>query len=244
MSDPINSHKLDKLAEVAVKVGLQLAEGQDLVMTASLEAAPLARLITKHAYKSGAGLVTTLFSDPEATLMRYRHARNASFDRAAGWLFDGISKAFDDNAARLAISGDNPALLADEDPDKVSRADRAMKAAANAMRKRIVEFHINWNIVAYPGLDWARQVFAGEPDAVAQEKLANAVFAASRVDVDDPMAAWAAHNANLAKRSAWLNGQNFSALHFIGPGTDLKVGLAEAHRWMGGASKARNGIVC
>ena len=244
MSDPINAHNLDKLAEVAVKVGLQLAEGQDLVMTSSLEAAPLARLITKHAYKSGAGLVTTLFSDSEATLMRYRYASDASFDRAADWLFDGISKAFDNNAARLAISGDNPALLADEDPDKVSRADRAMKAAANAMRKRIVEFHINWNIVAYPGLDWARQVFAGEPDAVAQEKLANAVFAASRVDVDDPMAAWAAHNANLAKRSAWLNEQNFSALHFTGPGTDLKVGLAEAHRWMGGASKARNGIVC
>ena len=81
--DPV---KLDKLAQVAIKVGLQLAEGQDLIMTAPMTAAPLVRRITEHAYKAGAGLVTTIYSDEEATLARYRHANNASFDKAAGWL--------------------------------------------------------------------------------------------------------------------------------------------------------------
>ena len=58
--NPIDPVKLDKLAEVAIQVGLQLQRGQDLVMTAPVAAMPLVRLITKHAYKAGAGLVTTL----------------------------------------------------------------------------------------------------------------------------------------------------------------------------------------
>ena len=111
-SSPIDPVKLDKLAQVAIKVGLQLAEGQDLVMTAPLTAAPLVRRITEHAYKAGAGLVTTLYSDEEATLARYKYANDASFDKAAAWLYEGQAKAFSQNAASLAVAGDNPMMLA------------------------------------------------------------------------------------------------------------------------------------
>ncbi|MDT8261968.1 aminopeptidase, partial [Roseomonas sp. DSM 102946] len=54
--------RIDRLAEVAVRVGLGLREGQELVMTAPLDALPLVRRITEHAYKAGASLVTTLLS--------------------------------------------------------------------------------------------------------------------------------------------------------------------------------------
>ncbi len=50
--------KLDQLARVAVEVGLGLQRGQELVMTASLDAVPLARRIIEHAYRAGASLVT------------------------------------------------------------------------------------------------------------------------------------------------------------------------------------------
>ena len=102
---PIDPTKLDKLGEVAIKVGLQLAEGQDLIITAPMVAAPLVRRITEHAYKAGAGLVTTIYSDEETTLARYKYANEQSFDRAAGWLYAGMAEAFRNNAARLAISG-------------------------------------------------------------------------------------------------------------------------------------------
>ncbi|TIR46699.1 MAG: aminopeptidase, partial [Mesorhizobium sp.] len=75
-------------------------------------------------------------------------------------------------------------------------------------------------------------------------RLADAIFSASRVDVEDPIGNWKAHNAVLAERTKWLNEHNFHALHFTGPGTDLTVGLAEGHEWMGGASTAKNGITC
>src|SRR5271168_780318 len=82
--------KLDRLAQVAVNAGLGLERGQELVMTATLEALPLARLITEQAYKAGASLVTTLFTDEPSTLLRYRHADDPGFDKAAGWLFAGM----------------------------------------------------------------------------------------------------------------------------------------------------------
>jgi aminopeptidase len=239
--DPV---KLDRLAEVAVRVGLNLAPGQDLLITAPVVALPLVRRIAEHAYKAGAGLVTPFFSDEEITLSRYRHSREAGFDRAASWLYEGMAKAFGANTARLAVVGDNPMLLSGEDPAKVARASKANSIAYQPALQRIVDFDTNWNIVAYPGLAWAKQMFAGHPDDVAVAKLADAIFAASRVDRDDAVAAWSKHNAVLGERTQWLNAQRFHALHLSGPGTDLTVGLADGHEWQGGASTSKNGIIC
>lgn len=243
-SSPIDPVKLDKLAEVAIKVGLQLQPGQDLVLTAPMAALPLVRKITEHAYKAGAGVVQPIFSDEEITLNRYRYAADASFDKAPGWLFEGMAKAFDGNAARLAISGDNPMMLANEDPSKVARANRATSMAYKPALEKITGFDINWNIVSYPNPSWAKLVFPDDAEDVAVKKLADAIFAASRVDVEDPIGAWKAHNAKLKERWTWLNGQQFASLHYTGPGTDLTIGLADEHRWKGGASEAKNGITC
>ena len=244
ISASIDPVKLDRLAETAVKVGLRLRAGQDLLLTAPVAALPLARRIAEHAYRAGAGLVTPILSDEEVTLARYRFAREESFGHAAGWLYDGIAKAFSEDTARLAIVGDNPMLLSSEDPAKVARANKANSVAYQPALEKIAGFDINWNIVAYPGASWAKEVFPGEEEHVAVGKLAEAIFAASRVDNDDPIAAWTAHNASLATRTAWLNGQKFAALHYSGPGTDLTIGLADGHEWQGGAATAKNGITC
>jgi aminopeptidase len=245
MSAPaIDPVKLDKLAEVAVKIGLDLQKGQDLVVTAPMAAAPLVREITKHAYKAGGGLVTTFYNDEVATLARYQHAADDTFDRAASWLYEGMAKAYANGAARLAVSGDNPMLLSEQDPAKVARANRAMSTAYKPALEKISNFDINWNIVSYPNPSWARQIFPDLSEEAAVRKLADAIFAASRVDRDDPVAAWREHNAALHRRSTWLNEMRFSALHFKGPGTDLTVGLADGHEWHGGASMAKNGVTC
>ncbi|NKN37513.1 aminopeptidase [Agrobacterium sp. a22-2] len=239
--DPV---KLEKLGEVAVKVGLQLQKGQDLVITAPLAALPLVRHITKHAYIAGAGIVTTFYSDEETTLSRYAHAPDESFDKASGWLYEGMAKAYAGGAARLAIAGDNPMLLSGQDPAKVARANKANSIAYKPALEYISNFDINWNICSYPNPSWAKLVFPDVPVEMAVAQLADAIFAASRVDQVDPVAAWREHNANLRQRSSWLNGERFAALHFTGPGTDLTVGLADGHEWHGGASVAKNGVTC
>ena len=239
-----NNASLDKLAELSIKTGVALAAGQDLLITAPYEAAPLVRRLAYHAYKAGAGVVTPLFSDPAVTLMRYQNARSESFNHATQWLFDGMAAAFDANTARLAVVGEDPMLLSEQNPDSVGRANQALSKASSAVRERITRFDVNWNIIAWPGTEWAKQVFPELSDQDAQVALADAIFKASRADQEDPIGAWAVHNKNLRMRTDWLNERNFAALRFYGGGTDLTVGLAKDHEWMGGASVARNGITC
>jgi aminopeptidase len=240
----IDPDKLGRLAEIAVKVGLRLEPGQDLFLTAPTAALPLARKIAEEAYKAGSGLVIPIFSDEEMTLARYRFAPDASFDRAPGWLYEGVGKAFSANTARLAIVGEDPMLLSEADPAKVARANKANSIAYKPALEKIAGFDINWNIVAYPTLAWAKRVFPGDEETVAVARLADAIFAASRVDGDDPVAEWRAHNSALAVKARWLNEKRFDALHYSGPGTDLTIGLADGHEWHGGASTAKNGVTC
>jgi aminopeptidase len=232
------------LAELSINTGVALQAGQDLIITAPLEAAPLVRRLAHHAYKAGAGLVTPLYTDPEVVLARYENAPKDSFDKATDWLFDGMAHAFDKNTARLAIVGEDPMLLSKQDPEDVSRANKAVSKASSPLRERITRFDVNWNIIAWPGVQWAKRVFPNLSEEDAQMALADAIFKASRVATPDPINAWAVHNRNLRERTEWLNSQNFSALHFYGEGTDLTVGLAVGHEWMGGASLARNGVTC
>ncbi len=49
---------------------------------------------------------------------------------------------------------------------------------------------------------------------------------------------------NCTQRAEFLNAKRYSALHFRGPGTDLRVGLADDHLWLGGGTQAGNGRYC
>src|SRR6201985_408013 len=236
--------KLDRLAEVAVRVGLGLERGQELVMTASLDALALARRITEHAYRAGASLGTTLFNDDEGALMRSRFAPDESLDRARSWLYDGMGAAFKSGAARLAIAGANPSLLSNEDPDKVGRANRAVSKAYRPALELITRHEINWTIVASATPAWAAAMFPDDKPDVALAKLWDAIFASSRVDADDPIAAWKTHDAGLHKRAAYLNEKRYAALQYRGPGTDFRLGLSDGHLWLGGGTTAGNGAYC
>jgi aminopeptidase len=240
----VHEVRLDRLAETAIRVGLNLAPGQELVMTAPLDALPLARLISDHAYKAGASLVTTMITDDALTLSRFRHAPDDSFDKASGWLFEGMASAFRSGAARLAVVGDDPALLAAQDAAKVGRANRARSRAYKPALELITDFAINWTIVAAATPAWAKAVFPADAPEIALARLWDAIFAASRVIGANPVADWAVHNKALHARKELLNGKRFAALHFRGPGTDLRVGLADGHEWNGGSAQALNGIVC
>lgn len=236
------SERLDRLADVAVGVGLRLAPGQELLISAPIEALPLTRRITERAYKAGASLVTALFSDDASTLLRFKYAPPESFDKAPGWLSGGMATVLANGGAWLLIIGDNPVLLAGQDRDKVARANKTWWQGYVPVLQHIFNFDTNWSFVAYATPGWARAVFPNETDEVAVGKLWDAIFTASRVDAPDPIAAWRTHNEALAARDKFLNEKRFAALHFRGPGTDLRVGLADDHEWVGPAHTAKNGI--
>ena len=239
-----HAQKLELLAEVAVKVGLGLKPGQELLMTASLDSLALARRITEQAYRAGASLVTTLYTDDEAILMRYRYAPDASFDHAAKWLYDGMGAAFKSGAARLAIAGSNPALLSNEDPAKVGRANSAVSKAYRPALELITRHAINWTIVAGATPAWAALMFPDDAPDAAMAKVWEAIFQTTRINTPDPVAAWKTHDAALHHRAAYMNEKRYSYLQYRGPGTDFRLGLADDHLWLGGGTIAGNGLYC
>ena len=240
------AEKLDRFAQVAVRVGLNLQAGQELLVSAGTEMLPLVRRITEHAYKAGASLVTTVYTDDETVLARYKYATDESFDRAPQWLADGVAAAFRSGAARLALSGANPALLSGQDPAKVSRANVAGSKANKPAMELITRHAINWSIVAAATPAWAKLVFPGLAQDEAVAKLWEAIFVASRVTSEDPVAAWKAHTAHIHQRVEFLNAKRFDALRFRAAdgSTDLTVGLADDHLWAGGGGECGNGVFC
>jgi aminopeptidase len=239
-----HSNLLDRYAQLIVRSGVNVAPGQELLMTAPVDAIPLVRLITEYAYKAGASLVTTLYGDDAATLARYKHAPDESFDNATGWLFDGMANAFKSGAARLAIIGEDPSLLAGQNPDKVARANRARSKAYRPALELITSHAINWCVAAAATPAWARSVFPDKGSEAALDALWQAIFTCSRADRVDPVQAWVEHTRNLRQRTDFLNGRCYSALKYKGPGTDFTLGLVDGHVWKGGASVSKNGITC
>ena len=229
-----------------MRIGLNLRAGQEMLLSAPIEALPLVRRVTEHAYRAGALLVTTFYGDDPCVLSRYQHGPDASFDYAPVWLQEAIATAFKSGAARMAIAGGNPALLAQQDPAKVSRANIAASKASKPAMELITRHEINWTIVAAATPEWAKLVFPGLPVDEAVAKLWDAIFIASRITGDDPVADWLAHGERLKHRVDTLNAKRYAALHFKSHdgATDLRVGLADQHLWAGGGTTAGNGVYC
>ncbi|MCL6525977.1 MAG: aminopeptidase [Thermaceae bacterium] len=236
--------RLQKLAEIAVKIGVNLQPEQELIITANLNEAGLVRRIVAEAYKAGAKNVAVMYGDEQNVLARYRYGSQRALEYAPGWYMDAIARAHQEGAARLAIYGDNPALLKDVDPEKIATHSRAQAQAGHRISELISGFAVNWSIVSHASPEWAKLVFPQLDEVQAMERLWEAIFQTSRINTADPIAAWQAHDAELQTRIRWLNAKRYAALHFRGPGTDLQVGLAEGHLWAGGSGVAKNGVRC
>ena len=235
--------QLQKLAELSVRFGVNIQPGQDLLITAPTGAVELVRLLAQEAYKAGGCTVLPFFTDDAMELARFEHAQDACFDHAPEWLFKAMGDALKSGkTARLSIAGETPGLLAGQDASKVARAAQAHSKARRPVLEAIISNSTNWNIIPFVTEGWAKMVFPTDDADTAQAKLWELIFRATRVDQPDPVAAWEENFAELYRRRDALQAQNFSALHFTGGGTDLTVGLAEGHKWVGGGLSLKNGV--
>jgi len=227
---------LERYADLVVRIGVGLRSGQRLVVRAPVETAPLARHLVKAAYLAGARLVEVLWTDDAVNLARFQHAPRDSFDELPSSIADALLRAGERGDAVLSVYATDPTLLKDQDPALVAKTERAMQTYLRPFSKRITSKELNWCVLSVPIPSWAGRVFPGETPEKAVEKLWEQIFRVCRIDRPDPVAAWEEHLKGLAARRELLNGKQYHALHFRGPGTDLTVGLPERHVWMGGRS--------
>jgi len=234
--------KLTNYAALIAHVGLNLQPGQQLMITAPLEAAPLVRKVTEAAYKLGVRYIHPFFEDDEVTRLRFEHAPRDSFGTFPEWLARGMLELLQDRGARLRIAGSDPDLLKDGDPELIATAQRAAQAALKPVSDLVMRDAVNWCVVAVPTPAWAAKVFPDVPEGARLERLWEAVFRAVRADREDAAARWREHVQALEARRAHLNARRYQALTYRAPGTNLRVGLPDGHLWMGGASPTLSGV--
>lgn len=235
-------NQVEKYAELAVKVGVNIQQGQTLVIRTPLFAADFVRIVAKKAYEAGAGHVEVEWSDEEITKLKFQLAPDESFHTYPEWRAKGLETEAEKGSAFLSITGADPDLLKGIDPSRIANANKAAGAALNGFRSYITSDKVAWSIVAVPSIGWAETVFPEEKGEAAVEKLWNAIFAATRIDQADPVSAWKEHLATLDEKMDTLNEHHFSALHYTAEGTDLTIELPETHLWVSGGSISKSGV--
>ena len=233
---------LDKYAKLAIKVGVNIQEGQTLLVRSPIECAPFVRKVVKHAYEAGAKNVHIEWSDEECTLLKYLHAPDETFNEFPRWISDQYVDIAKEGGAFLTVYAQNPDLLKNVDPQRVANFQKASGVALKEWRSYTLSDKCKWSIVSIPTKAWATKVFPNVSTDEAVNKLWDAIFKCTRVDKEDPIQAWHEHNENLEKRTAFLNEKNFKTLKYKSEKTDLTIGLPEDHIWESGASKDPNNI--
>jgi aminopeptidase len=220
---------IDRYAELIVRVGVNLQQGQTLLVNAFVEHAPLARAVAHAGYAAGAGYVDVRYSDDFVKRAMIQHGPDEAIDYSPPWLIERIVDNGERSGANVILTGEpEPGLFGDLDGTRVGSA--RMSAFQTAWLNEVTKRRVSWSIAGCPTEGWARRVF-GEPDV---ERLWRAVASTVRLDEDDPVAAWQAHSRRLRERAQLLVERGFDALRFRGPGTDLTVGLVEGGSWIGG----------
>lgn len=233
--------RLTAYAELLVRVGVNVQPGQKLLVRASTESAPLVRKVAEIAYRIGSPLVDVHWNDDGVTRARFLHGPEGSFSTISEWRAKAMIQLAEEGAASLAISSDDPDMLAGTDLDRFSTYMKAWRPAVKPYSDVAMNDGIAWSVAAAAAPAWAKRVFPGLPESEAVAKLWDAIFAATRIDEPDPVAAWRAHTDRLKAMKDRLNDQRFAALRFRAPGTDLRVGLADGHVWDGGVSRTPDG---
>ena len=228
--------RLERYANLIVRVGANVQPGQTLFVSGMVEHAELARALARAGYEAGARYVDVRYSDQHVRRAMIELADDDVLTETPGWLLEQ-ARAIGDEGALVMIAGDpEPELLADLDQDRVGRT--RPRALLEALNKAQFERTVSWTIAAFPNEGWARQVF-GEPDV---ERLWEAIAESVRLDEADPVAAWREHDARLRDRCRQLNELDLDRLQFRGPGTDLIVGVLPGVSWTGGGITTTTGV--
>ena len=235
--------KLEKYAELIVKVGLNLQPGQRILIRAlSLDVAPLVRKVTACAYQHGSRLVSVQWVDEHLERIRYQFAPHDSFEEFPVWETEGTIKCAERGDALLIVEGKNPELLKDQNPELVTIATRTGLTHSKPIYDHIWKNSGQWSMISPPTQDWAKKVFPKDTPQDAEARLWDAVSKTCGLDHAEPVPFWQKKIEDLGKRRDYLTTKKYSALQFVGPDTSLKIGLPDGHIWCGGNVNTPSGI--
>jgi aminopeptidase len=229
--------RIERLAELVVRVGANVQPGQDVHISGLVEHAPIARAVAERAYLAGARRVVVAYEDLQVRRSAVRHAPAEALGSAYRYERERLLEWGELGTALIRLTGDpDAAILAGVDPVRV--AALPSRELSLIQQELISTGRIPWTIAAAPNEGWAREVF-GAPDV---ERLWDAVAVALGLDEPDPVGAWRTRLAALQARRDTLTRLGADAIRFRGPGTDLTIGLLPGGRWLSASMTTPSGI--
>lgn len=230
------NENLEKYARLIVETGVSVKKDHTVVLQINVDQAPLARLITKEAYQSGAAEVIVQWTDDVIQKEFLSHAANDRLEQIPQYKIDQTDDWVAKGASRISVVSSDPEAFAGIDSDRVATFQAASGKALMNLRKATQANKVSWTVVAAAGKQWAAKVFPDLPEEEQVDALWDQIFKTTRVYEEDPILAWEKHDETLAQKAAELNKEQFSALHYTAPGTDIIIGLPKNHLWEGAGS--------
>ncbi|MHA2288306.1 MAG: aminopeptidase [Promethearchaeota archaeon] len=242
--------KLEKYAEVILKVGLNLQPKQRLLIGGpnsahdgvSFDMAPLVRIIVRKAYQMGASLVDVMWADEQSRPLRFKYGSKKSLRLYSKWRIDAKLDIAQAGDAFLDIMSPRPDLLEGVELSVILKFQLFMLKHIKPISDLSSQFAYNWLIIAIPNQSWADKVFPHIPSNKRIHKLWDLIFEMCGIKEEDPVSTWQKHDENLKKRCGHLNEKQYKALKLTSPETDLTIGLPYNHVWNGGSVKSKNGF--
>ncbi|MED4532296.1 aminopeptidase [Metabacillus fastidiosus] len=233
--------KIQKYAELAVKVGVNIQKGQTLVIFASISAVDFVRKISRTAYKNGANQVYIEWNDEKLQRLECELASEEALTNIPMWKIKGYEKMAEEGAAFLYVLSPYIDNMEGIDPDRINLAANAVSEASRHFMEGLISMQTAWSVVAIPTVQWAKKVFPRLESKEGIKKLWESIFYVTRIDCNNPVTAWKEHLNGLNEKTELLNNKSFRFLHFKGPGTNLTIELPKNHLWVNGLNRNAKG---
>lgn len=241
--------KLDKFAELCIKVGVNIQPGQRLALGyvghgmygVPVQLAPLVRQLTKHAYLAGASYVNVLWEDQHIEHIRLQYGSDESLQQYPDWRVKTLVEYQEQGDAVLGIYAQNPRMFKDIPPERLASVTKTASQYVAPFLANTAKGINPRCIMSGATQEWASVVFPEDQPATALQKLWDAIFASCRIDSDDPVDAWSHHIYNLKQRADYLNERQYVRLQYRSSITDLTVGLPRGHIWSSAQMSNKDG---
>ncbi|WP_191987318.1 aminopeptidase [Lapidilactobacillus bayanensis] len=223
--------QLQKYAELIIKIGLNVQKNDEITISIAIDQVEFAHLLIEQAYLAGARNVIMQWQDDQKRRLDLTYQSEKELAQIKPYREDLQLYIANNRVKRLSVLSSDPDVLIGIDPRKIAATQKLNSSGTQAVKTATENNLLSWTVVAAASPAWAKKVFPNENKQTGTMHLWQAIFAATRIDNADPVAAWQIQKQKLITKAAMLNQYQFDRLHYLAPGTDLTIGLPKHHVW-------------
>lgn len=223
----------DKYVELLIKKCTNLENNKCLFITYNKEIKDFVSKIVTYVKNMG---VSDIYLEEEDIYYTHELLSNLSLDEIKNnkyfdkSIWDTYAKK---GASFLIIETEIPHVMDDIDSEKIGLMGRLKRSTKPLYRELQRKCKLAWCIAAYPGKDWANDIFGDNSDSY--DKLKNYIFKTCMLDKEDPCLEWDKFIERNAVVRNKLNSLNLNKLHYTNSlGTDLDIYLPSGYLYAGG----------